>query len=52
MYRKFDFIRRLANEATQIARLVAFDLELDVDISEEEVIEELEFRGYRIHASH
>jgi len=50
MYPKFDFIRRLADEASQIARLVAFNLELEVDITEEEVIEELEVRGYGIRA--
>ena len=50
MYRRFDFIRRLAEDASQIARLVAFNLELEVDISEDEVIEELELRGYGIHA--
>lgn len=50
MYPKFDFIRRFADEASQIARLVAFNLELEVDISEDEIIEELEVRGYGIHA--
>jgi len=50
MYPKFHFIRRLADEASQLARLVAFNLELEVDITEDEVIEELEVRGYGIHA--
>jgi len=50
MYPKFDFIRRLVEEAGQAARLVAFNIELDIDISEEEIVEELEVRGYGIHA--
>ncbi len=50
MYPKLNFIRRFVDEAGQIARLVAFNLELEVEISEDEVIEELEVRGYGIHA--
>ena len=50
MYPKFDFIRRFANEASQIARLFAVNIELDLDITERELIEELEVRGYGIHA--
>ena len=30
--------------------LVAFNVELDVDISEEEIVEELEVRGYGVYA--
>lgn len=50
MFPKFDFIRRFAEEAGQAARLVAFNVELDVDISEAEIIEELEARGYGVYA--
>jgi hypothetical protein len=50
MYPKFDFIRRFANEASQVARLVAFNLELDIELDVDEIIAELEVRGYRIHA--
>ena len=50
MYPKLHFLRRFADEASQIARVVAFDLELEVDITEKEVIEELEVRGHGIHA--
>lgn len=50
MYPKFHFIHRFTDEVSQLARLVAFNLELEVDITEAEVIEELEVRGYGIHA--
>ncbi len=50
MYPKFDFIRRFAKEASQVARLVAFNVELDVDITEDEIVEELEVRGYGVYA--
>ena len=50
MYPKFDFIRRFAEEASQVARLVAFNIEIDIDLTEGELIEELEVRGYGIHA--
>ena len=50
MYPKFDFIRRLAQEAQQVARLVAFNIELDLDVTEDEIVEELEVRGYGVHA--
>ena len=50
MYPKFDFIRRFAQDVSQAARLVAFNIELDVDVTEDEIIEELEVRGYGIHA--
>ncbi len=50
MYPKFDFIRRFANDASQIARLFAVNIELDLDITERELVEELEVRGYGIHA--
>jgi hypothetical protein len=50
MYPKFDFIRQLANDVSQAARLVAFNIELDVDVTEEEIVEELEVRGYGVYA--
>lgn len=50
MYPKFDFIRRIAQDVSQAARLVAFNIELDVDVTEDEIIEELEVRGYGVHA--
>jgi hypothetical protein len=50
MYPKFDFIRRFAQDVSQAARLVAFNIELDVDVSEDEIIEELEVRGYGVYA--
>ena len=46
----FDFIRRFAKDASQLARLVAFNVELDVDITEAEIVEELEVRGYGVYA--
>lgn len=45
-----NIVRRFVQEASQLARLVAFNIELDVDISEAEVIEELEVRGYGVYA--
>jgi hypothetical protein len=50
MYPNFDFIRRFAKDASQLARLVAFNVELDVDITEAEIVEELEVRGYGVYA--
>lgn len=50
MYPKFDLIRRFAEEASQVARLVAFNIELDIDITEEEIVEDFEVRGYGVHA--
>ena len=50
MYPKFDFIRRFANDASQIARLFAVNIELELDITERELVEELEVRGYGIYA--
>ena len=50
MFPKFDFIRRFVDQASQVASLVAFNIELDVDLTEEEIVEELEVRGYGIHA--
>ena len=47
---KLNIVRRFAQEASQLARLVAFNIELDVDITEAEVIEELEVRGYGVYA--
>ena len=42
MFPKFDFIRRFAN---QVADLVTFDI--NVDVSEGDILEDLEYRGYR-----
>ena len=50
MVPKFDFLRRLADQASQTARLVAFNIEVDVDITEDEIVEELEVRGYGVYA--
>lgn len=50
MYPKFDFIRRFANDASQIARLFAFNVEVDLDITERDLVEDIEVRGYGIHA--
>jgi hypothetical protein len=50
MHPKFDFIRRFVEEASQVARLVAFNIEVDIDLTEGEIIEELEVRGYGVHA--
>ncbi len=50
MIPKFNFIRRFAEEASQLTRLVAFNIELDLDITEDEIVEELEVRGYGVHA--
>ena len=48
MYPKFSFIRRFTEEVQQVARFVAFPFELDVEVTEEEIIEELQTRGYRV----
>lgn len=48
MVTKFDFIRRFANDVQQIARLVAFRFDFEVDVTEEEVFEELLSRGYGV----
>ena len=46
MYPKFSFVRRFTQELQQVARFVAFPFELDVEVTEEEIIEELQTRGY------
>ena len=46
MYPKFSFVRRFTQELLQVARFVAFPFELDVEVTEEEIIEELQTRGY------
>ena len=48
MYPKFSFIHRFTEEVQQVARFVAFPFELDVEVTEEEIIEELQTRGYRV----
>lgn len=50
MYSKFDFIRRFVQEASQVARLLAFDVDVEFDITEEEIVEDFEVRGYGIFA--
>ncbi|UCF46856.1 MAG: hypothetical protein JSU89_06660 [Myxococcales bacterium] len=50
MYPKFDFIRRFAKDVQQVARLVTFNIELDVDVTEDEIVQDLEVRGYGIYA--
>ncbi len=50
MFPKFTIIRRFADSASQAVRLIAFNLEVDVDLSEEEIVEELEVRGYGVFA--
>ena len=45
MHTKLNFIRRFVEEASHVARLVAFNIELDIDLSEAEILEELEARG-------
>jgi hypothetical protein len=47
MYPKFSFIHCFTEEVQQVARFVAFPFELDVEVTEEEIIEELQTRGYR-----
>jgi len=49
MFSKSDFIRRLAKQASRVAHLIAFDMDVDVHISEDDLIEDLEYRGYRAH---
>jgi hypothetical protein len=46
MYSKLSFIRRFTEEVQQIARFVAFPFDLDIHITEEEIIEELQTGGY------
>lgn len=48
MVPKFDFVRRFAEEVRQIVCLVSFDIDFDVDVTEEEIFEELETRGYGV----
>lgn len=50
MFPKFDFIRRFTDDVGQIARLVAFNIDVDVDVTEEEILEDLEIRGYGVQA--
>ena len=50
MFPKFNVIRRFADSASQAVRLVAFNLEVELDLSEEEIVEELEVRGYGVFA--
>jgi hypothetical protein len=50
MHTKLNFIRRFVEEASHVARLVAFNIELDVDLSEAEILEEVEARGYGLAA--
>lgn len=45
MYPEFNFIRRFAQDVAQAARFVAFNIDLDLDLTEDELIEELEARG-------
>lgn len=49
MIPKLDIIRRLTNQASQLVRFLTFDIELDLDFDEAEVLEELEARGYGFH---
>ena len=44
MFPKFDFIRRFTS---QFADFIAFDMDVDVHVSEDDIIEDLEYRGYR-----
>jgi len=50
MIPKFDLIRRFARDVNEVARLIAFNIELDVDLTEDEIVEELEVRGYGVFA--
>lgn len=50
MFPKFDFIRRFATEANHVAQLVAFNIEVDIDLTENDIVEELQVRGYGVHA--
>lgn len=50
MFPKLDFIRRVADHASQVARLVAFNIEVDIDVTEEDIVQDLEVRGYGLHA--
>ena len=44
MFPKFDFIRRFAN---QVADLVTFDMDVDIVVSEDDLLEDLAYRGCR-----
>jgi hypothetical protein len=41
----FDSIRRFTNATVQLGRLVSFNLEIDVELDEHEIVQEL-VRGY------
>jgi hypothetical protein len=46
----FGFIRRFADEAIQLAQLVSFNLEVEVELSEQDIVRDLEVRGYGVRA--
>ena len=46
----FGFIRRFADEAIQLAQLVSFNLEVEVELSEQDIVQDLEVRGYGVRA--
>jgi hypothetical protein len=48
MATKFNFVRRFTEQVQHVARLVAFDFDVDVDVTEEEIFEELQTRSYRV----
>mgnify|MGYP001556448022 CR=1 FL=1 len=45
MYRKQGFIRRFTNEAIQFAQLLSFKLEVEVNLTEDDIARDLGARG-------
>ena len=52
MNTKFDIIRRFANEAVQLTQLLSFNLEVEVDLTEDDLVRDIELRGYGVRAGH
>jgi hypothetical protein len=48
MVTKFNLVRRFTEQVQHVARFVAFDFDFDVDVTEEEIFEELQTRGYGV----
>ena len=45
MFPKFDFIRRFTDESSVLGQLVSFNLEIEFDLNEDEIVQEL-VHGY------
>ena len=48
MYPKFSFIRRFTEQVQQVVRFAALPVDFEFHVTEEEIIEEIQTRGYGI----